>query len=90
MGIAAFIVTAPFAKPCASKCPLWVISGHYITSASCLLCPRKRTSLRAITVSAWFHNRTNDAEAKNWVKGTRYYRRASRIRTSPITAVPPP
>jgi hypothetical protein len=34
--------------------------------------------------------RTNGTEAKNWVKGTCDYRRASRIRTSPITAVPPP
>ena len=51
---------------------------------------RKRTFLSASWMSALCHNRTNGTEAKNWVKGTRDYRRASRIRTSPITAVPPP
>jgi hypothetical protein len=46
----------------------------------CPLYPRKRTFLGMSTMSAKCHNGTNGTEAKNWVKGTRDYRRASRIR----------
>jgi hypothetical protein len=39
-------------KRCQCRCPVWVISGHCPASASCLLYPRKRTFVRAFSMSA--------------------------------------
>ena len=35
-----------------SKCPLWVMSRHRVTSASCPLLPSKRTFISAVCTSA--------------------------------------
>ena len=42
----------------ARPCPLWVISGHRLTSASCPLFPLKRTFLSAVCTSAECHKQT--------------------------------
>jgi hypothetical protein len=39
------------------QCPLWVISRHRVTSASCLLYPPKRTSLGHCSMSAMCQKR---------------------------------
>jgi hypothetical protein len=41
------------------RCPLWVINGHRVTSASCPLYPRKRTSFSAVAMSALCQKRTS-------------------------------
>jgi hypothetical protein len=42
-----------------APCPLWVISGHRGTSASCPLYPRKRTSVERARKSARCHSHGN-------------------------------
>ena len=45
-------------------CPLWVMSGHRVTSASCPLFPSKRTFISAVCTSALCHQRTLQVTSK--------------------------